>query len=80
VKNFDVTVTPNFAVKIGKGSSEWIIKEADVAGEYRFVVSLLTLTLTEICRVHSSGPAARPDLHASVESGGVSNVSYAPCD
>jgi len=82
VKNFDVIVTPNLAIDIGKGSSEWIIKETDVPGEYRFAVSLLTLTLTETCHVDSSGPAGRTGLHACVESGEahVGNVSYAPSD
>ncbi len=69
MKNFDIIVTPDFAVDTGSGSSEWIIKEADVPGEYRFVVSLLTLTLAETCHMDSSGPAGRPDLHACVERG-----------
>ncbi|KAF8345482.1 hypothetical protein F5887DRAFT_1074536 [Amanita rubescens] len=50
VTNFNVTLTPDLGQKtvdIGKGSSEWIIKETGVPGVYRFVVSLLALTLTE---------------------------------
>ena len=50
VTNFNVTLTPDLrqkTVDIAKGSSEWIIKETGVPGVYRFVVLLLTLTLTE---------------------------------
>lgn len=81
MKNFNITVTPDLAIDIGEGSSEWIIKDTDVPGEYRFVISLSTLTLIETCHMDSSGPAERPDLHACVEERGeghVSNVSNAP--
>lgn len=79
VKNFDITVTPDFAVDIGKGSTEWIIKETSVPGEYRFVVSLLTSTLIEICHMDSSGPAERPDFYACIEERGEAHVSKVSC-